>query len=74
MQVTCVMSLNQCPFLPPRKGQQQNVCKNLTKTVDVFDIVVNIVGTVDLYIVLILITRNEFSDGTAVDTSQFRIL
>ena len=54
VQVTCVMGLNQCPSLSTKKEQKQSVCKNLTEIVDVFDIVV------ELQIVPILITRNEF--------------
>ena len=50
------------------------MCNNLTEIVDVFDIVVDIAEIVELQVVPILITWNEFSDGIAVDTSQFRIL
>ena len=33
------MGLNQCPCLSTKKEQKQNVCKNLTEIVDVFDMV-----------------------------------
>lgn len=48
---------------------QQNVSKDITKAVDESDIVVDIVEIVELYIVPIMITQNEFSDGTTADTN-----
>ena len=48
---------------------QQNVSKDVTKVVDESDIVVDIVEIVELYIIPIMITQNEFSDGTTADTN-----
>ena len=48
---------------------QQNVSKDVTKVVDESDIVVDIVEIVELYIVPIMITQSEFSDGTTADTN-----
>ena len=57
------------PLPSHKKMQQQNVSKDVTKVVDEFDIFVDVVEIVELYIVPIMITQNEFSDGTTADTN-----